>query len=59
MSYLYELDRKETLGEANFPLQGYQVKLTVSLDVGEVEVPAKARRHLAAWVLKELAARTR
>jgi hypothetical protein len=53
--YLYELSRKETLGEANFPLQGYTVKLTVSLDVGQVEVPPKARRHLAAWVLRELA----
>ena len=53
--YLYELNRKEALGEANFPLQGYNVKLTVSLDVGQVEVPPKARRHLAAWILRELA----
>lgn len=53
--YLYELARKENLGEANFPLQGYHVKMTISLDVGQVEVPPKARRHLAAWVLQELA----
>lgn len=53
--FLYELTRKETLGEANFPLQGYQVKMTISLDTGTVEVPPKARRHLAAWVLGELA----
>ncbi|MCA1819093.1 MAG: hypothetical protein LC620_03415, partial [Halobacteriales archaeon] len=53
--YLYELSRKENLGEANFPLQGYHVKMTISLDMGQVEVPPKARRHLAAWVLQELA----
>jgi hypothetical protein len=53
--FLFELARKETLGEANFPLLGYQVKMTISLDTGEVEVPPKARRHLAAWVLQELA----
>jgi hypothetical protein len=53
--YLFELDRKETLGEADFPLKGYNVKLTVSLDVGQVEVPPKARRHLAAGVLRALA----
>jgi hypothetical protein len=53
--FLYELNRKENLGEANFPLQGYQVKLTISLDLGTLEVPPKARRRLAAQVLHNLA----
>ena len=53
--FLYELNRKENLGEANFPLQGYQMKVSLSLDLGEVDVPATARRRIAADILRELA----
>ncbi len=53
--FLYELNRKETKGEADFPLLGAQLKAAVSLDFGGHEVPPKARRRLAAQVLRELA----
>jgi hypothetical protein len=53
--YLFELNRKDDLEEAHFPLQGYNVKLTISLDLGEADVPPAARRRLAAWALRNLA----
>jgi hypothetical protein len=52
--FLYELNRKETKGEADFPVLGVQAKLAVSLDFGAVDVPPKARRRLAAQALREL-----
>lgn len=53
--FLYELNRKEAKGEADFPLQAVQLKVAVSLDFGANEVPPKARRRLAAQVLRDLA----
>jgi len=37
--FLYELNRKETKGEADFPVLGVQAKVAVSLDFGTVDVP--------------------
>jgi hypothetical protein len=54
--FLYELNRKETKGEADFPLVGVQARLAVSLDFGTVDVPPKARRRLAAQVLRDMIA---
>jgi hypothetical protein len=53
--FLYELTRKETKGEADFPLVGAQVKVAVSLDFAAHEVPPKARRRIAAQILRDLA----
>jgi hypothetical protein len=54
--FLYELTRKETKGEADFPLSGVQARLAVSLDFGANDVPPKARRRMAAQVLRDIAA---
>lgn len=53
--FLYELNRKETKGEADYPLVSAQIKVAVSLDFGAHEVPPKARRRMAAQVLREMA----
>ena len=52
--FLYELIRKETKGEADFPLAGMQARLAISLDFGAADVPPKARRRIAAQVLRDL-----
>lgn len=54
--FFYELSRKEVPGEAYFPLQGYQAKLSLGLDFGLIDVPLKARRRIAAQLLRDLAA---
>lgn len=54
--FLYELNRKETKGEADFPVVGVQAKVAVSLDFGGVDVPPRARRKLAAQALRDLIA---
>ncbi len=54
--FLYELNRKETKGEADFPVVGVQAKVAVSLDFGMVDVPPKARRRLAAQALRDMIA---
>lgn len=53
--FLYELNRKEILGEASFPMRGYHLKIGVSLDTADVEIPAPARRRMAADILRDLA----
>lgn len=52
--FLYELNRRENLGEVSFPVLSYQAKVTMAIDCGNIEVPLKARRHLAALMLKDL-----
>jgi hypothetical protein len=52
--FLYELSRKETRGEADYPVQGFQAKLAISVDFGLVDVPPRARRRLAAQLLREM-----
>jgi len=54
--FLYELNRKETKGEADFPVAGVQAKIAVSLDFGLVDVPPRARRRLAAQALRDMIA---
>ncbi|MES2154098.1 MAG: hypothetical protein V4510_03095 [bacterium] len=54
--FLYELNRKETKGEADFPVVGVQAKVAVSLDFGVLDVPPKARRRLAAQALRDIIA---
>ncbi|MEA3189803.1 MAG: hypothetical protein QOD77_385 [Thermoplasmata archaeon] len=52
--FLFELNRKETRGEGDFPVVGYQAKVAISVDFGGVDVPPKARRRLAAAMLREM-----
>jgi len=52
--FLYELNRKETKGEGDFPVAGVQARVAISLDFGTVDVPPKARRRLAAQALREM-----
>lgn len=54
--FLYELNRKETKGEADFPVLGVQAKLAVSLDFGTLDVPPRARRKMAAQALRDMIA---
>lgn len=54
--FLYELTRKETKGEADFPVVGVQARIAISMDFGTVEVPPKARRRLAAQLLRDMMA---
>ncbi|MCA1818699.1 MAG: hypothetical protein ABR562_04590 [Thermoplasmatota archaeon] len=54
--FLYELIRKETKGEADFPVVGIQARLAVSVDFGALDVPPKARRRLAAQALRDILA---
>ena len=53
-SCLYEINRRGNSGEVRFPVLSYQAKVTMVIDCGNIEVPLKARRHLAALMLKDL-----
>ena len=53
--HLFEVSRKEVPGEAHFPIQSYSIKVSLGLDFGLMDVPPKARRRIAAQLLKELA----
>jgi hypothetical protein len=53
--FLYELNRKETKSEADFPLTSLHARIAIGLDFGTTEVPPKARRRMAASLLREIA----
>lgn len=53
--HLFEVKRKEAVGEEDFPLLGYTSTITLGVDFGDVEVPPRAARRIAFNVLREIA----
>ncbi len=51
---VFELNRKQVLGENAWPLKGLHARVDVELDFGDVEVPPKAARRMALLALREL-----
>jgi hypothetical protein len=52
-----ELNRKESLDDADFPLRGFQLHVALRLDVGDTDVPIAAQRRIASRLLGDIAAK--
>lgn len=50
----FVLNRKETLGEEDYPLRGFHARVQVAMDLRDAPVPAKAQRRIALRLLREL-----
>lgn len=52
---LFELKRKENLGEEEFPLLAYAGNLRIGVDFGDIVVPPRAARRIAFNMMREIA----
>lgn len=51
---VFELNRKQVLGEGEWPLRGLHARLDIELDFGDADVPSKAARRIALQALQRL-----
>lgn len=51
---VFELNRKQVMGDEAYPLKGLHARLDIELDFGGLDVPASAARRMALEALREL-----
>ncbi len=51
---VFELNRKQVLGDAAWPLRGFHARIDIELDFDDVEIPTKAERAMALRALADL-----
>lgn len=51
---LFEVNRKESVGEEEFPLLAYNVKVSLGVDFGDIVVPPRAARRIAYNLLRDI-----